>query len=103
MCEMRLPRDGDILVSHPTASLVRQIAIVPAPPHVTCGTYNQALEWARRLARERGVDAWLTEDLRNFLPLASFRPVPPPTIAARGQPGGAALSRSYSARRVTCS
>ena len=74
MNETLLPRNGDVLVSHPTATRERRIAIVPGPPDVVCATYAEAVACATRMAHERRVDAWLTEDLRNFLRLVSCRP-----------------------------
>jgi hypothetical protein len=69
-----LPRDGDVLVTNPTATVAHEIAIVPEPPHITCATYDQAVAEAKRMAGERQVDAWLTEDLRHFLRIATHRP-----------------------------
>jgi hypothetical protein len=74
MTKMIVPADGDILVSNPTATLEHEIAIVPAPPHMVCATHDEAVTWAKRLARERQVDAWLTEDLTHFLRIGSYRP-----------------------------
>ena len=68
-----LPADGDILVTKPTAVVEHAIAIVPASPQVIVATHDEALAWARRAARELAVDAWLCEDHRNFLRIASFR------------------------------
>jgi hypothetical protein len=72
--DMLLPRDGDVLVSHPTATREHEIAIVPAPAHMACATHDEAVAWAKRIARERDVDAWLTEDLCHFLRIATHRP-----------------------------
>ena len=74
MTEARLPSDGDVLVTNPTATVEHEIAIVPAPPHMICATHDEAVAWAKRMARERQVDAWLSEDLRHFLRIASYRP-----------------------------
>jgi hypothetical protein len=74
MTEMLLPKDGGVLVSHPTATRERRIAIVPGPPHIVCATYTEAVACAVRMAHDREVDAWLTEDLRNFLRVAACRP-----------------------------
>ena len=74
MAGIPVPRDGDVIVSHRTASIELELAIVPAPPHMVCAKHDDAVEWARRLARERQVDAWLTEDLRHFVCVATHRP-----------------------------
>lgn len=68
-----LPADGDVLVTRPTATVVHEIAILPALPSASCLSHDQAIELATRLARERGVDAWLCEDHCHFIPIASFR------------------------------
>jgi len=68
-----LPRDGDVVVSKPTAKVEHEIAIVPASPHIVCATHDEAVARANQMARERHVDAWLTEDLRHFLRVASYR------------------------------
>ena len=73
MNSIPLPADGDILVTKPTAVVEHEIAIVPASPHVVCATRDEAIAWAHRNARERGVDAWLCEDQTHFLQIASFR------------------------------
>lgn len=67
------PRDGDVLVSNPTATLEHQISIVPAQPHIVCATHNVAVAKARELARTQHVDAWLTDNHTHYLLLASWR------------------------------
>jgi hypothetical protein len=68
-----LPQPGDVLVSNPTATLEHVIGIVPNPPHLVCPTHDTAVAQALELAERLHVDAWLTEDHRNFLRLASHR------------------------------
>jgi hypothetical protein len=67
------PRDGDVLVSNPTATLEHEISIVPARPHIFCATHAVAVAKARELAKEHHVDAWLTEDHTHYLLLESYR------------------------------
>ncbi len=74
MTENRLPQDGDVLVTNPTATVEYEIAIVPAPPHQTCANHDDAVAQGTRLALELRVDAWLSEDLRHFLRIAAHRP-----------------------------
>ena len=71
--ELRLPQDGDILVSNPTATVEHDIAIVPHPPHITCPNHDRGVAEARQLAEELKVDAWLTEDNCHFLRIAAYR------------------------------
>ena len=65
-----LPQPGDILVTRVGATCFYAVAVVPRDPHLTCARYVEATEGARNLARVRGVDAWLSEDLVHFLPLS---------------------------------
>ena len=67
------PKSGDILVSRSSGNVEHQIGVVPGPPHESAPTHDRAVNKACELARERGVDAWLTEDLIHFLRLASYR------------------------------
>ena len=71
--ERRLPRDGDVLVSHPMARVECEIAIVPRSAHAVDRQTKSALPDAVELTQALGVDAWLTHDRRHFLPIASFR------------------------------
>lgn len=68
-----IPQAGDILVSNPTATVEHEVSIVPAPPYVMCPNHDSAVAKARELARDRHVDAWLTEDHTHFLKIASYR------------------------------
>jgi len=71
--ESHTPQDGDVLISNPTATLEHEICIIPRPPHTTCRTHDQAVAEGRQLAEQLRVDAWLTEDNRHFLRIASYR------------------------------
>lgn len=68
-----LPRDGDILVSNPTATVEHEISVVPAHPDVVCPNHDSAVRKAREMASERQVDAWLTEDHTHFMKIADHR------------------------------
>jgi hypothetical protein len=74
---LALPQNGDVVVSHPTATIEHSISVVPERPHMTCATHDQAIASGRELAEKLQVDVWLTEDLCHFLLIASFRSVPP--------------------------
>ena len=67
------PQDGDVLISNPTATIEHDICIVPQPPHLTCANHDQAVAEGRQLAKELKVDAWLTEDNRHFMRIATYR------------------------------
>lgn len=67
------PKEGDVLISKPTAIIEHEICIVPRPPHIMCATHDRAVEEGRRLAAELKVDAWLTEDNRHFLLVGTNR------------------------------
>jgi len=69
------PRRGDVLVSNPTATRECVISIVPRRPHLTYPTHDAAVERGRELARELGVDAWLTEDHTHFMKIEDCRTV----------------------------
>jgi len=71
--EANLPRDGDALVSNPTATVEHLICIVPRPPHITCPNHDSAVAKGRELAEQLKVDAWLTEDHSHFLRIVTFR------------------------------
>jgi hypothetical protein len=80
------PQEGDILVSRSSGNVEHQVGIVPGPPHESCATHDQAVERACALAKERDVDAWLTEDLTHFLRIATFRPAGATTTAREQRP-----------------
>jgi hypothetical protein len=67
------PRPGDVVVSNPTATRECAISIVPETRHMTYPTHDGAVERGRELARELGVDAWLTEDHTHFMKIESCR------------------------------
>lgn len=67
------PRHGDVLVSNPTATVEHVIGIVPNAPHESRPTHDTAVDRARELAKELGVDAWLTEDHTHFMRIATNR------------------------------
>jgi hypothetical protein len=71
--ESQRPRDGDVLVSNPTATVEHEICIVPRPPHMTCPNHDQAVAEGRKLAARLKVDAWLTEDHRHFMRIGTYR------------------------------
>ncbi len=73
-----LPRPGDVLVSNPIATRECVVSIVPRPPHLTYPTHDAAVARGRELARELGVDAWLTEDHTHFMKIESRRTAEPP-------------------------
>ena len=64
-----LPQPGDILVTRVGATCFYAVAVVPREPHLTRARYVEATTSARDLARNRDVDAWVSEDLVHFLPL----------------------------------
>ena len=66
-------QSGDVLVSHPTAVREHEISIVPDAPHATSSTHDAAVSGGRSEADARGVDAWLTEDQRHVMKIASNR------------------------------
>jgi hypothetical protein len=67
------PQRGDILVSNRSATLDHDVSFVPEPPHLTRENRTRAVGVASRLARDRQVDLWITENLRNFLLLECHR------------------------------
>lgn len=67
------PREGDVLVSRMPARVEHEVSVVPRGPECVCPNHNAAIERARKLARERHVDVWLTEDSIHVLKIASFR------------------------------
>jgi hypothetical protein len=71
--EPQFPRDGDVLVSKPTAIVEHEICVVPRPPHVMYSNHNRAVAEGRRLAQQLKVDAWLTEDHCHFMRIAAYR------------------------------
>jgi hypothetical protein len=70
---MANPQVGDVLVSNPTATLDHDLSIVPNTPHVICPTHDVAVARGHELARDLGVDVWLTEDHTHFIKLGSYR------------------------------
>jgi hypothetical protein len=68
-----LPQDGDVLVARACATGQYSVAVVPECPHLRYERRSRAMEGARLLAHDRAVDAWLSEDLIHFVPLARFR------------------------------
>ena len=71
--QLGLPQNGDVLISHPTATVEHSICVVPERPRIICATHDQAIASGRALAEKLHVDAWLTEDHCHFLLIASFR------------------------------
>lgn len=71
--EREIPRDGDVLVSNPTATVEYQVGIVPRPPHLTCENHDVAVAKGRQLGEQLEVDVWLTEDKAHFLRIGTFR------------------------------
>jgi hypothetical protein len=67
------PRKGDVLVSNRKATLVHDLSIVPERPDLSCPNHDSAVGLAREMAKDRGVDAWLTEDQTHFMKIATFR------------------------------
>lgn len=68
-----IPQRGDVLVSKLTARVQHELSIVPETRGLVCRNHESAVARARRLAQERGADAWLTEDHIHFLKIASYR------------------------------
>jgi len=66
-------QSGDVLVSHSTAVIEREISIVPNAPHATSATRDIAVSDACAQADATGVDAWLTEDHRHVVKISSHR------------------------------
>jgi hypothetical protein len=67
-----VPR-GDVLVTHSTALREHEISIVPHAPHAVSPTHDAAIDEGRSEARDRGVDAWLTEDRTHVVRIGSNR------------------------------
>ena len=68
-----VPQDDDVLVSRVGATGRYSVAVLPEFPHLNLELRSRALEAATLLARDRGVDAWLTEDLIHFVCVARLR------------------------------
>jgi len=66
-------RNGDVLVSRATARIEHDVSIVPTLKPLMCPNYDAAVRRARELAKERQVDAWLTEDFIHVVKIASYR------------------------------
>jgi hypothetical protein len=67
------PRNGDLLVANPTATVDYDVTAVGESVSLACASYTAAVAQAVELARARHVDAWLTEDHTHFLKIASCR------------------------------
>lgn len=80
------PKDGDVLVSNPGATVEHCVSVVPKSEAITCVNHDAAVATAHEMARERHVDCWLTEDHTHFLRLGSYR-------AAEGEGAEAARSK----------
>lgn len=64
------PQDGDVLVSKLSARVEHYVHIVPAHPRLLCPNEASAIADGVQLARQRHVDAWITQDHRHFLKIA---------------------------------
>lgn len=67
------PCEGDVLVSRMPARVEHEVSVVPQQAEFVCPNHNAAIERAQKLARERRVDVWLTEDSIHVLKIASYR------------------------------
>lgn len=67
------PQNGDILVSKDVARVEHEVSIVPEATASVCPNHDSAVKQAQALAKERRVDAWLTEDHIHFMRIASHR------------------------------
>ena len=68
------PAPGDVLVSEPTARAdIYSISVVPGPAQMVVERYPDAIDAARDLARERGVDGWYTGDQTHYAQVARYR------------------------------
>lgn len=83
-----VPKDGDVLISNPTATVEHVVSIVPDKPDICCPNQDAAVARGQDLAKDRQVDAWLTEDHTHFVKIASYRP------------GGGPLSPAHDAAGV---
>jgi hypothetical protein len=68
----RMPEQGDVVVSNPSATVDYDVIVVPRHP-VLCARRDVAVAKGRDLAERLGVDLWLTQDHTHFLKLASYR------------------------------
>lgn len=66
------PQQGDILVSKHLETIDYVVTIVPRETRLS-GPHDVAIAKAIQLAKQLQVDAWLTEDNRHFLRIASYR------------------------------
>lgn len=82
-----IPKDGDVLISNLTATVEHAVSIVPADPDIFCPNQDVAVTTGQDLAKERQVDAWLTEDHTHFVKIATCRPGGSPASAAVGDAG----------------
>jgi len=67
------PRTGDVLVSNRTATLEHDLSIVPGRPDLVCPNHDSAVALAQEMAKDRRVDAWLTEDHTHFMKIGTYR------------------------------
>ena len=67
------PQNGDLLVANPTATVDYDVTAVGESVSLACAGCAAAVAQAVELARERHVDAWLTEDHTHFLKIAACR------------------------------
>ena len=66
-------KDGDVLVSQPTAVRELEISIVPDAPHTTAPSHDVAVADGCVQAEALGVEAWLTQDHTHAVKIASHR------------------------------
>jgi hypothetical protein len=67
------PQHGDLLVANPTATVDYGLTTVGESVSLACANCAAAVAQAVELARQRHVDAWLTEDHTHFLKIAACR------------------------------
>jgi len=67
------PLDGDVLVSKDSARVEHEVSAVPETTASVCPNHDAAVRQAHELAKQRRVDAWLTEDHIHFVKIASHR------------------------------
>lgn len=70
------PKDGDVVIWEDTqAAAGCTIGTFPTQVQLQYTSYIQALEVARRFARQRQVDCWLTREGSTFMQLGRYRRV----------------------------
>ena len=67
------PTFGDVLVSKLNARVEYQVEFLPGQPGPVCRSEVSAIAEGARLARERQVDAWQTQDHTHYLKIACHR------------------------------